>query len=204
MQLFETLDDLKPFIFRILDNGGRTCDRFTVITCDGDYFAMSPRPFHPQGFGQTGEGIDLQHVEESVESGYYRDLRWIDLPEDCQRCVWQGLNQGFADYVDKAPVADSREDALNFEGWADWTYTARQKPFGALMVTPIYKVGDSFYVRRDDYAPDPDPDFESFRAAFLYTLPEDYDLAGPEYHTPVDLWDETGGPAPLWEAEDED
>ena len=60
MKLFETLEDLKPFIFRIMDNGGATADRFTIVTCDGDYFAYSTDPCAPQGVGLTGEGIDPQ------------------------------------------------------------------------------------------------------------------------------------------------
>ena len=97
MKLFETLEDLKGFVFRITDNGGETMDRYTVVTTDGDYFAMSSDPFHPQGFGQTGEGYDPNGGHSRVEDLIERDIRWIDLPSDCRRCVWDGLNQGYSD-----------------------------------------------------------------------------------------------------------
>lgn len=205
MNLFESLDDLKPFIFRITDNGGESADRFTVTTCDGDYYAMSAAPFHPQGVGMTGEGIDVQYQADGVEAGTLHDLRWVDLPADCQRCVMDGLNRGFADYLESAPVAADRNAALDFQGWSDWTYASRNAIGTGKTVTPIYKAADRFWVRRDDLCPDyggdGDPDFPTFRDALLYTLPDDYDLAGPEYHTTADLWDETGGPAPLWDYE---
>ena len=117
--LFPTLDDLKPFIFRITDNGGESADRYTVITNDGDYYAMSGAPFHPQGVGMTGEGIDVQGVAERVEAGVERDIRWHDLPADCQRCVHDGLNMGYADYIEAAPAATSREEAISFGGWGE-------------------------------------------------------------------------------------
>lgn len=197
MKLFETLEDLKPFIFRITDNGGRTADRFTVTTCDGDYFAMSSRPFHPQGFGQTGEGIDVQGIEERVESGEERDLRWIDLPEDCQRCVMDGLNRGFEDFLEAAPAAATRDAAGDYDGI--WRPNGRDK-------LPIYRDGDKFRIRDSDraYTGEEEESFDTFREALLYILPDDYALSGPEYQTPVDLWDTTGGPAPLWDYEEED
>lgn len=208
MALFESLDDLKPFIFRIVDNGGQTADRYTVITCDGDYYAMSSTPFHPQGVGMTGEGIDVQGVADRVEAGVERDLRWIDLPADCQRCVMGGLNQGFADYIESEPFAASRDEALNFQGWSDWEYTSRrnaEKGNGRLEV--IYRDGDKFKVRCDDlnppYGDDGDPEFDSFREALLYCLPADYDLSGPEYHTEIDIWDTEGGPVPPWDRDAE-
>lgn len=206
MKLFETLDDLKPFIFRITDNGGATADRFTVTTCDGDYYAMSETPFHPQGVGMTGEGIDVAGIEERVEEGKERDIRWIDLPADCQRCVLNGLNMGFEDYLEAAPVAETRDDALDFEGWSDWTYHSRKAIGTGERITPIYKDGDRFRVRRDelDYSGEPDPDFDNFREALLYTLPADHDLSGPEYFSTVDLWDTEGGPAPLWDSAEEE
>ncbi len=201
-KLFESLDDLKPFIFRITDNGGATADRFTIITCDGDYFGSCDTPNHPQGFFQSGEGIDLQGVDERIESGKERDLRWIDLPEAVQRAVIDSLNVGFADWIESAPAAASRDEARDWQGlWLD--------PLDRR--TPIYRDGHGFRIRDDENEPynaDATGEglFDSFAEAVRYMLPQDYDLSGPEYHTTVDLWDETGGPAPLWDnrAHDED
>lgn len=201
MQLFETLDDLKPFIFRITDNGGASGDRYTVITCDGDYFAMSATPFHPQGIGLTGEGLDVAGIAERVEAGTERDIRWIDLPEDCQRCVWDGLNRGFADYLALAPAAASRAEAFEYEGWSDWDYRTRRAGDKGPSL-PIYRDGDAFKVRRYGDGSD-DECFATWREAFLYLLPDESDLAGEEYHGTRDLWNVEGGPVEPWDCEAE-
>jgi hypothetical protein len=200
IKMFESVADLKEsgYLFRITDNGGATFDRFTVIYCDGTYLGSSCDPFHPQGFGQNGEDIDLQGVDNRIETGEERDLRWIDLPERVRECVLDGINQGFTDYLEAAPAAASREVARDWQGlWND--YPANE--------TPIYRDGDSFYIRDDERdaeegKPAAGP-FATFAEAVRYMLPRDYDLSGPEYHTTVDLWDESGGPAPLWDCEEE-
>lgn len=83
-------------IHSIYDNGGRSFDRYTVYykgrgtirhgskgetlrMCVG----MSESPFHPQGFGQHGEGVTGRHNGKKI--------RFEDLPEDCQRLVKQDL-----------------------------------------------------------------------------------------------------------------
>ena len=77
-------------ILRILDNGGKTIDRYTVIYDEpfdhnGNLMClgMDEAPFHPQGFGQ--------HCAASPD---YRDgleIGFFDLPEDCQRAVLADL-----------------------------------------------------------------------------------------------------------------
>jgi len=200
--LFATLEDLKPFVFRITDNGGQSADRFTVVTCDGDYYGMSTNPFHPQGVGMTGEGIDLQWLDERTAAGLDRDLRWIDLPEACRRCVHDGLNDGFRDYVKAAAAAPDRASALSYEGWRELQATARENGHNGGPVECIYVDGDAFRIRNDDRmeteGEDPGP-YATFREAVLSILPDQHDLSGPEYHVEIDMWDETGGPAPLWD-----
>jgi hypothetical protein len=199
--LFRNLADLQPFIFRILDNGGATADRFTIIYCDGDYFAASCNPSHPQGVGMNGEGIDLQGVEERVEAGTERDLRWIDLPEAVRDCIRGNLNYGFKDWLEKAPAMPTREEARDWQGlWSD-------KDRDGNDVGPIYRDGDKFRIRDDDRDDHCETDlplaFDTFTDAVRYMLPQNYDLAGPEHFPTVDLWDEAGGPAPLWDCEED-
>lgn len=200
--LFQSLDDLKPFLFRIMDNGGRTADRFTIVTCDGDYFAYSETPCAPQGVGLTGEDINVQVLADWEESGEARDLRWIDLPEQCRRSVMGSLNYGFRDWIESEACATSREEADNFDG--SW------RPNMWKPENPIYRDGGVFRVRDDErrdhgeYGVTGDEPFATFREAVLRILPEDHCLSGPEYHTSVDLWDETGGPAPLWDYRDDE
>jgi hypothetical protein len=194
--LFRNLDDLKPFIFRIIDNGGETADRFTVITCDGDYFHASTNPTHPQGVGMWGEGGDIVgYADSQVQSGEARDLRWIDLPEKVRDCVFHGLNRGFQDYIESEECAANRDAARDWQGeWRDHSPDREGN-----RKTPIYRTENGFCIRDDDS--DSDKCFATFAEAVRYMLPTDYDLSGPEYFTTADLWDETGGPAPLWDRE---
>lgn len=85
--------DYPPGVVRVYDNGGRTVDRFSVYfgkvpnrarLYDGLF--MSALPFHPQGFGQHGEGMLGRH------NGRVIDFR--ELPDDCRRAVWSDLGVG--------------------------------------------------------------------------------------------------------------
>ena len=83
-------------VHSIYDNGGETTDRYTVYyggrgTVRWDRGAqvrlcvgMSGAPFHPQGFGQHGEGQPGRH------NG--RRITWQDLPADCRRLVEADLS----------------------------------------------------------------------------------------------------------------
>jgi hypothetical protein len=91
----------------ILDNGGKTWDRYTVIytgPCThltggvAMYVGMSTRPFDPQGFGQHGElpglyDLEDEHLMENVGHMGRRIKKFTTLPEDCQRLV-------MADYLE--------------------------------------------------------------------------------------------------------
>ena len=76
-------------IHSVYDNGGETADRFTVYYGGRGTInhrnglrlmvGMSDAPFHPQGFGQHGEGMPGRH------NG--RRIRFDDLPADCRRLV---------------------------------------------------------------------------------------------------------------------
>jgi len=76
---------------KIYDNKGLTSDRYTVYYLDEvnpitGYTAlvgMSAHPFHPQGFGQHGEGIPGPYNGREISFG--------DLPPDCQKLVRQDL-----------------------------------------------------------------------------------------------------------------
>ena len=190
MKLFPDAAALESsgYLFRITDNGGETYDRITVTFCDGDAVVCTLGTICAHV-----ERIDVQVDEEAVESGASRDLRWIDLDPGLQSRILADLNCGFADYIEAAPAAASRDDARDWEGVWNCYRDAR---------TPIYRDGDSFRVR-DDEKGDSDP-FPTFRDALFYMLPTDYSLSGPEYHTTVDLWDTTGGPAPSWEKGDDE
>ncbi len=81
-------------IHSIYDNGGETADRYTVFyggrgTINPHngmraYVGMSASPFHPQGFGQHGEGKPGRHNGKRIT--------FDQLPADCQKLVNQDLN----------------------------------------------------------------------------------------------------------------
>jgi len=193
VDLFETLDELKPFIFRIVDNGGETYDRFTIVTCDGDGILAT-------GGGSictTVEGVDVQRIADEIESGESRELRWIDLPADLQRRLLGYINSGFADWLgDFTPARTRAEVKDNGTG-----YTLADR-FGE----GVYGELGAYYIRRETYPDDGKGSddlgpYATVREAVLDTVPADYDLSGPEYHAEVDLWDTEGGPAELWDRE---
>lgn len=182
LELFPTVADLAKsgYVFRITDNGGASADRYTVIFSDGDYLAMSGAPSHPQGVSLSGDCIDLQGVAERVESGEEIDLALGDLPDGLAEHIRFRLNQGWADFLEAVDtnkpdaVAKTRELADPNEGLCD------QGGIG------IYAAGDGFCVRldTDDAREDRGP-FMNARDALLATLPDQYSLAGEEYHSTV-------------------
>lgn len=80
---------------RIYDNGGKTCDRYTIIpprwakdyreTQPGTFLAIaaSERPFHPQGFGQHTGAMPGPHLGKRIH--------WDALPADVQKFARQSF-----------------------------------------------------------------------------------------------------------------
>lgn len=195
--LFPTYDTLKRYIFRITDNGGATADRFSIYLTDGDYFGSSESPSHPQGFFQSGEGFDPQHPAETVEAGTERDLRWFDLPASVRRAVRQTLNMACADWLSTFVPPVARADAVDIGTAHRLTERLGEGVYG---VPGAYRLRVETYPDDGNGADDLGP-YDTLEEAVRESLPDDYDLAGPEYHTTVDLWDESGVPAPLWDCE---
>ena len=92
-----------PRWIRCYDNGGKSCDRYTVCftgrirrMCGGvfPYLAMNAAPFHPQGFGQHGESdkqIDVNKWGFAPAMGRKCHLGtripFRKLPPDCRKLV---------------------------------------------------------------------------------------------------------------------
>ena len=54
---------------RIFDDGGKTIDRYTLITADNSMYGFNDEPFHPQGFGQycgTWQGGATGHLGKRI------------------------------------------------------------------------------------------------------------------------------------------
>lgn len=77
-----------PRYIRCYDNGGKTFDRYTVISTKRRiephgpfaYVGMSDNPYHPHGFGHHGE------IDRPTLTGDKR-ITFADLPRDCQTLV---------------------------------------------------------------------------------------------------------------------
>lgn len=177
--LFQTPADLDGYLFRILDNGGASADRYTVMFSDGDYLALSADPEFALGISLWGEGMDPATAEEWVETGAAVDLTLADLPAHIARHIVARANGAWRDYLDGLErgenVARTRDEAELRETWQD-------------AGKGIYRAGSAFCVRRDGYdAGDDLGPYPDVREALLASLPDHYYLAGPEYHTALDL-----------------
>jgi hypothetical protein len=190
MNVFEKPEDLSDYLFRIVDNGGSSADRYTVVFSDGSYLGMSGSPTHPQGVSMWGEGIDPQVLEDWVEEGSAIDLALGDLPPHLVQHILDRNNEGLEDLLDaveqKLPhaVSDTRDAAEANEGGSD------------TLGKGIY-LKDGKYMVKMDGGPDDRGPFDSAREAVLNTLPDEYSLSGPEYHSGVDLLRMTPDPAVL-------
>lgn len=78
-----------PRYIRCYDNGGETADRYTVVytrTADYFYVGMSENPYHPQGFGQHGEGKDGP-IDRPKYAHLGKRISFHDLPAECRKLV---------------------------------------------------------------------------------------------------------------------
>lgn len=169
MNLFNNAADLSGYLFRITDNGGATADRYTVAFSDGDCLCLSGSPSHPQGISMCSE-FDPQVPADAVENGTEVDLAWGDLPEHIRAHVLARINEGWRDFLEAANAAETRDAAEQNEGLPDSGGVG------------IYRDGD-FYVRRDGARSDDLGPYPTYREALLASLPSEYSLSGPEYHS---------------------
>lgn len=174
--LFLTADDLGEYVFRIVDNGGATADRYTILFSDGDALYLSGCPSHPQGVSLWAEGIDPKVLQDEVDANTAVDLGWGDLPENIRGHILARCNQGWKDYLERCEggeaIAKTRDAAEVNEG----INTSAGKG--------IYQdQSGKYWVRLDGAQEDDRGPKDTPREALLATLPDHYGLAGPEYHS---------------------
>lgn len=93
--------DCPDGVLAILDNRGKTIDRYTVIyrevTTDerGRHWIglrdMSADPYSPVGYGVYND-YEAHVIAQWRYKNAHHYARWTDLPEPVQRCVRQDLN----------------------------------------------------------------------------------------------------------------
>jgi len=72
--------------YRIRDNGGKTIDRYCLITSNKDVYFFNECPYHPQGVGMySGQfyGSDTRYLGKLISLN--------DLPEQAQKFVKERL-----------------------------------------------------------------------------------------------------------------
>ena len=178
--VFETASDLSDYLFRIVDNGGASADRYTVVFSDGSHLGLSRSPSHPLGVSMSGDGIDPNTLQEWIENGEAVDLALGDLPADIVQHILYRNNQGLADFLeqverrDPSVVASSREKAEVNEN------THQDLGKG------IYATAEGYMIRLDGEPEDDRGPYATAREAVLGSIPDRHALAGEEYHTTVD------------------
>lgn len=175
--LFQRPEDLAGYLFRIMDNGGASADRFTVLFSDGDALCLSGAPSHPQGVSMWAEAMDPATCEEWAEAGTAVDLGFFDLPEHIRAHVLGRCNEAWRDCLESIEAGDNvpteRAAAFPNEG----THLCGAEG--------IYKTGGRYFVRLDGDAVDDRGPFRTAAEALRASLPDCHGLAGPEYHSPI-------------------
>ena len=182
--VFEKPEDLSYYLFRITDNCGRTADRYTVVFSDGSFLHMSKNPTSPQGVSMCGEGIDPQVLNEWIEQGESVDLALGDLPEHLIKHIMFRNNQGLEDFLEAVEAKDASVVAKRRSA-AEVNYGVVEKPGD--LCAGIYVRGGKYWVRLDgDPSEDRGP-YDTAREVILASLPDQYSLAGPEFHSTEDV-----------------
>lgn len=87
------------YVLAVYDNGGKSCDRYTVLFGGSlyypalavlrrvEYLGMSENPSSPQGFSQWGE------MPASNRAACGKHIKWLDLPENIQKHVISRANE---------------------------------------------------------------------------------------------------------------
>jgi len=179
-ELFQSPSDLEGYLFRITDNGGTSADRYTVVFSDGSYLALSSSPSHPCGVSLWGEDLDIQGLSERVESGEEIDLALGDLDPSLVKHIIFRNNEGLEDFLETVEAKKPETVSSNRDGATENDGTSRSVGVG------IYMSADGYMVKLDDLESDRGP-YATAREAVLATLPDVYGLAGPEYHSTVDV-----------------
>ena len=181
MQLFDDWSTLarSGYLFRIVDTGeDSTVDRVTVLFSDGD--ALGCDRCGGRAFSQWAGQVDPATLAEWVESGEAVDLASEDLSDDEKAHILRRVNEGWADYLariaarDPVAVARCEADSVTNDG------TYRDAGQG------LYVGADgALYVRLEAGPHEARGPFGCPAEALRATLPDEWSLAGPEYHSPV-------------------
>lgn len=178
--VFEKPEDLSDYLFRIVDNGGSSADRYTVVFSDGSYLSMSADPESAHGVSICDEFIDPQVVSDWVENGEALDLALGDLAPHLVQHIIDRNNDGLADFLAAVERRDAYAVSLTREG-----AEANEGGYDTLG-KGIYLLDDKLMVKMDG-GPDDRGPFGTAREALLATMPDESSLAGPECQSTLNV-----------------
>jgi hypothetical protein len=166
------------YLFRIVDSGPDTVDRVTVLFSDGD--ALGCDRIGGRAFSQWVGQIDPATLESWVETGEAVDLSSDDLSDEEKAHILQRVNEGWRDYLERVAARDTvavarcQDDSVVNDGtWQD----AGNGLF----------VGDdgNLWIWVESEPHEARGPFTCPAEALQNTLPNEWGLTGPEYHSPA-------------------
>ena len=181
MKLFPDWQTLarSGYLFRIVDTGeDSTVDRVTVLFSDGD--ALGCDRCGGRAFSQWAGQVDPAVLQTWVESGEAVDLCSDDLSEEEKAHILRRVNEAWADWLariasrDPVAVARCADEAVTNDG------THRDAGQGLFLGTD-----GAFYVEVESAPYEARGPFLCPAEALRATLPDEWALAGPEYHSPA-------------------
>lgn len=160
------------YLFRIVKNN--VSNEITVIFSDGSYFVISDSLFERNG-GSWFDRININAISDGIETGEYTDLKWYDLSDSIRTEIIEGINFDY-DYskVNDCPVFENKED-VNIHHYG--TYMSSGEG--------IFK-RVCYFINQEDGMRGP---FKTYTEAYRCSLPDHYSLAGPEYQSPLNLFE---------------
>lgn len=172
LKLFDNFDQLarSGYLFRIGDNRGETADRYTVLFSDGDALGMNESGI---GFSQFVGSVDPNVFEQQIELGNWDDVGPDDLSDGTKNHIVRRINETFQDFLNDLAEGKCPRSREAIEKENDGSYDCAGDG--------IWWDGENFFVaveENDDRGPFATP-AEAVRAS----LPDEYSLAGPEYHS---------------------
>lgn len=170
------------YLFRVVDSGPDTVDRVTVLFSDGD--ALGCDRTGGRAFSQWVGHVDPATLESWVEAGEAVDLSSDNLSDEEKAHILRRVNEAWRDCLEliaaeakgeaSGSVKPSRDSAFPNEG----THLCGGEG--------LYLDGDGrFWVRLDGAPEDDRGPFTCPGEALRNTLPDEWGLAGPEYHSPA-------------------
>ena len=162
------------YLFRIVKNNVN--DELYVIFSDGSYFVINDSPFERNG-GSWFDRIDINHICDGIETGEYTDLKWYDLSGSIRINIIKDINFDYSvSYSDfECPDFGYKED-VNIHHYG--TYMSAGEG--------IFVHGVCYFINTEEGIQGP---YKTYTEAYRCSLPDHYSLAGPEYHSPLNLFD---------------